>query len=267
MAARNTKNPVSLKYRKDAITDFESSHHIFHNGNVCETDSLGHSDPLVPRSPTELVVDATDGFIPLWQRNVVLRWRFQDRSMSVFRDPEAAAGYVRDIFAEGIMLWSDAVPIKFKEVGIGDVWDFEIVVSPDRKCMAPGRCTLASAFFPDGGRHELRLYPNLFEESRKEQIETMAHEVGHIFGLRHFFANITETRWRSETFGKHQPFSIMNYGEKSFMTQNDQKDLKTLYQLAWDHDLTEINGTPVRLVIPFSAIRSNHGIESLLAMQ
>ena len=235
MANRKSKNPVSIKYRKDAETEQEKSYHIYHKSNVCETDSLGHPTPLIPRSPTELVVDATDGFIPLWQRNVVLRWRFQERSMSVFRDPEAAKSYIREIFAEGILLWGDAVPVKFKEVGVGDVWDFETVFSAERKCIAPGRCTLASAFFPDGGRHELRLYPNLFEETRQEQVETMAHEVGHIFGLRHFFANITETKWRSEIFGEHEPFSIMNYGENSFMTDNDRLDLKRLYQLVWNN--------------------------------
>ncbi|MGC3939520.1 reprolysin-like metallopeptidase [Roseobacter sp. EG26] len=257
MAKGKTTNPLSIKRRKDAAAEQENSHHIYHKNSVCETDSLGHPNPLIPRTPTEIVVDATDGFIPLWKQNVVLRWRFQDRSMSVFRDVEAAKSYIREIFAEGILLWGDAVPVKFKEVGVGDVWDFETVFSAERKCIAPGRCTLASAFFPDGGRHELRLYPNLFEQTRQEQIETMAHELGHIFGLRHFFANITETKWRSEIFGDHEPFSIMNYGEDSFMTENDKSDLKRLYELLWGNSLTEINGTPVRQVAPFSSFASN----------
>jgi hypothetical protein len=65
----------------------------------------------------------------------------------------------------------------------------------------PSGCVLASAFFPDSGRHQLVLYPKMFSQSKKEQIETLIHEIGHIFGLRHFFANVSETVWPSEIFG------------------------------------------------------------------
>jgi len=58
--------------------------------------------------------------------------------------------------------------------------------------------------------------------------------------------------WRSEVFGTHKPFSIMNYGNKSKLTRYDKSDLKRLYQKAWSGELTEINGTPIRLVKPFS---------------
>ena len=34
----------------------------------------------------------------------------------------------------------------------------------------------------------------------------------------------------------------------------DIEDLKTLYRLAWDGSLTEINGTPVALQRPFSEV-------------
>ena len=172
--------------------------------------------------------------------------------MSVFRDPAAAKGYIRTMFGESLLLWKDAPPVKFAEVR--DRWDFEIVVSPQEKC-GPNGCTLARAFFPDSGRHDLVIYPTIFKQSRKEQVETLAHEIGHIFGLRHFFASISERRWRSEIFGAHSPFSIMNYGPKSVMTKADRSDLKKLYQIVWSGELTDINGTPVQLMRPFSAFR------------
>lgn len=59
------------------------------------------------------------------------------------------------------------------------------------QCNAFG-CILASAFFPDAGRHDLNLYPKLFTLGREEQVETFIHEIGHVFGLRHFFANVSE---------------------------------------------------------------------------
>jgi hypothetical protein len=93
----------------------------------------------------------------------------------------------------------------------------------------------------------------MFEQDFQEQVETLAHEVGHVFGLRHFFADITEQRWASEIFGAHKPFSIMNYGAKSVMTDDDREDLQRLYTGAWSGEITEVNGTPIQLVQPFSA--------------
>lgn len=91
----------------------------------------------------------------------------------------------------------------------------------------------------------------MFEQTEQEQVETLAHEIGHIFGLRHFFAPESETAWPSEIFGEHTRFSIMNYGRDSYMTDADRRDLKLLYQSAWSGALTNINGTPIKLVRPY----------------
>jgi len=141
------------------------------------------------------------------------------------------------------------VPIKFAERE--DVWDFEIVTKRSDDCDING-CVLASAFFPDAGRHELVIYPKMFTQIRKEQVDTFIHEIGHVFGLRHFFAQVNETTWPSEVFGTHKPFSIMNYGSQSELTDDDKADLKQLYQKAWNGELTEVNGTPIQFVKPFS---------------
>ncbi len=55
-------------------------------------------------------------------------------------------------------------------------------------------------------------------------------------------------------FGEHEPFSIMNYGSLSQLTDADRSDLKQLYQMVWSGELTNINGTPIRLVKPFHTI-------------
>lgn len=114
-------------------------------------------------------------------------------------------------------------------------------------------CTLACAFFPDGGQHDIVLYPTMFEQSVKERIDTMAHELGHVFGLRHWFALVSETTWASQPFGSQGKFSIMNYGSDSEMTAADQADLVALYASARSGLLTEINATPIELVRPFSS--------------
>jgi hypothetical protein len=252
-AARQTKatskmnSPFQLRDAKEAAQMAESEVHVFGNRIVCDTEGRGHSTPG-GHSPLEIVLDASEGFIPLWAKGTVLRWRFQERSMQYFQNPAGAKAAIEDLLGKALLAWGDAVPVSFSKRD--DAWDFEIVMKNSPNCNASG-CVLASAFFPDAGRHELILYPTLIEQSEQEQIETLVHELGHVFGLRHFFAKVSETAWPAEIFGTHHPFSIMNYGSQSVLTADDKADLKKVYQLAWSGELTKINGTPIKLVRPF----------------
>ncbi len=194
------------------------------------------------------MVDASEGFIPLWDENVVLRWEFDEDSLAIYSNADEIKSYVRELLAEALLKWGEAAPVKFSENS--SIWDFKLRIEASDNCNPRG-CTLARAFFPDSGRHDLLLFPKMFEQSRKEQVDTVIHELGHVFGLRHFFANVSEKTWPSKVFGKHKAFSIMNYGEKSQLTADDKKDLSLLYQLVWAGDLTEINGTPIMLLTPY----------------
>lgn len=249
-AGKKQSNPFELRPAGPPARETESKVHVFGKNIVCDTDTRGHATPK-GRSPLELVVDASEGFIPLWAKDMTLRWRFQESSLSSFEDPEAAKTAIEKLFGECLLKWDDAAPVKFTKRD--NAYDFEIVMREADRCSVNG-CVLASAFFPDAGSHELRLYPKLFEQSKQEQIETFIHEIGHVFGLRHFFANVSETAWPSQIFGKHNRFSIMNYGSDSMLTSADKKDLKKLYEAAWSGELTQINGTPIRLVKPFHTI-------------
>lgn len=227
--------------------------HELGKGVICDTEARGHERPE-GRSPLEIVVDASEGFIPLWVNNTIIRWRFRERSMIHFANPSAAKDGIRKLFGEALLAWGSSAPVKFTEDE--DVWDFEIVMKKADECNSNG-CVLASAFFPDGGRHEFVIYPKLFTQVKEEQVDTFAHEIGHIFGLRHFFAKVSEQAWPSEIFGTHNKFSIMNYGELSKLTDNDRNDLKKVYQLVWSGNLTQINGTPIRLVRPYSTLAAS----------
>lgn len=202
--------------------------------------------------PHRLVLDASEGFIPLWARDSTLHWRFRERSLDYFADPAAASAEIRNLIADALLQWGSSAPVTFKEDT--DLWDFEIVMRHADECNPGGGCVLASAFFPDSGRHQLNLYPKLFTQSRKEQVDTFIHEIGHAFGLRHFFALVSESAWPAEIFGTHSKFSIMNYGVLSELTSADKDDLTRLYQLAWGGSLTHINGTPIRLVKPYHTL-------------
>jgi Metallo-peptidase family M12B Reprolysin-like len=234
----------------EQTSGMESLVHVLGRGIICDTDRRGHPTPQ-GRSPNEIVVDASEGFIPLWEDDMILRWRFRERSLDYFEDPAAAKAEIRNLFADALLAWGSAAPVTFTHDD--DLWDFEIVMRSGDQCNAFG-CVLAAAFFPDGGRHELELYPKMFTQVRKEQVDTFIHEIGHVFGLRHFFANVSETAWPSEIFGRHEKFSIMNYGGLSELTDVDKEDLTLLYQSVWGGELTHINGTPIRLVKPYSTL-------------
>ena len=243
--AQPANSPQLLKAAPSTRPDPEV--HVFGNGFRCDTETRGPATPQ-GRSPLEIVVDASEGFIPLWTKDTTLRWRFRESTMKYFKSPGTAKAEIRKLLGEALLAWGDAAPVKFAERT--DVSDFEIVMKKNDDCDANG-CVLASAFFPDSGRHQLTIYPKMFTQVRQEQVETLIHEIGHVFGLRHFFALISETSFPAQIFGTHKPFSIMNYGSQSVLTADDRNDLKRLYATAWSGDLTHINGTPIKLVKAF----------------
>lgn len=250
-ASKRVKSTFRMLDAEKAAQAADELVHVIRDGVICDTESRGFPTPQ-NRSPLEIVVDATAGFVPLWEPGMTLRWRFQERSMLVFADPEEAKAGIKELLGEALLAWGpDVAPVRFAQDD--DLWDFEIVMRRTDNCRPGGGCVLASAFFPDSGRHELTIYPRMFTQSREEQVETLIHEIGHMFGLRHFFAAVREAAWPSEVFGVHQKFSIMNYGQDSKLTPEDRSDLALLYQQAWSGQLRAVNGTPIRLFRPFSA--------------
>jgi endonuclease I/V8-like Glu-specific endopeptidase len=247
--------PCMLQKRSDvsALKARDTHIHVFGKGAhiVCDTEPRGYALPE-NRSLLEHRLHQTEGIVPLWEQGQTLRWRFQERSLLKFARPDQLKSFVRQLFGEALAAWGDAAPIRFSEQD--DAWDFEISVRSEKDCDIGG-CVAASAFFPDEGRHEFVIYPSLFELDRSEQIETLIHETGHIFGLRHWFANITETAWPSVEFGSDSQFTIMNYGEASMFTEADKADLARLYATAWSGVLAGINGTPIRFVRPYHVKR------------
>lgn len=218
------------------------------NLNLCSTEKRGFKTPG-DRKPAEIVVDASEGFIPLWEINRTLHYRFNEQSLRYFQSPAKARSAILTLFGEAILAWGEASPIAFCENT--DTYDFEIFMNRLNDGDDQNGYVLASAFFPSSGRDQLTLYPKMFEQSRQEQVETLIHEIGHIFGLRHFFAADFESAWPSEIYGQHSKFSIMNYGTNSLLTANDKSDLQKLYKQVWSGELQKINGTPIVKVKPY----------------
>ena len=218
------------------------------NSKLCCTEKRGYATPD-DLGPAALVLDASEGFIPLWAIGRTLHYRFNELSMNYFQNRSKAKSAVLTLFAEAILAWGDSAPIRFAENT--DTYDFEIFMNRHDDGSDEEGYVLASAFFPASGRDRLTLYPKMFEQSRKEQVETLIHEIGHIFGLRHFFAVESEATWPSVIFGTHSKFSIMNYGADSILTDADKSDLVRLYEQVWSNSLKKINGTPIVQVKPY----------------
>lgn len=266
-AATATKSATSLLALRSDDAKRSATQAIVHHYSInknkvrCDTDDRGYRTPG-NRDLTSLVLDASDGFIPLWAPDCTLRWRYKQSSLDAFQNPAAVKSEFEDLFSKALIKWGDAVPVKFSQRN--DNYDFQIVVRSQTDCDVNG-CVLASSFFPDAGRHEFVIYPTLFDQSDDERVETICHELGHVFGLRHFFAQISETSAPSVIFGKHTKFTIMNYGSDSKLTDDDKADLKRLYEGVWGGEITNINNTPIRLMKPFSSAANNAAVASNLA--
>lgn len=246
----SSTDPFRLKPAPAVTDERASSVHRYGPGQtiICDTESRGSV-----RDIAELQLDATQGFIPLWSEGSILRWRFREQSLLPFEAPDEVKARIEALFCQALRAWGDAVPVAFTRDD--DAWDFQIVVQAVERCDETGGCVLASAFFPDPGRHDLVIYPTLFRQDPAEQVESLAHELGHVFGLRHWFAPQREASFPSRPYGRQSRTSIMNYGPDSQLTEQDRNDLKTLYSEAWSGRLTHVNGTPIRLVAPFHTLR------------
>jgi len=239
----------AFELKTDSFLPIAEHLHRYGKNNhiICLTDSKGYAQPD-NKTVNEIRVDASNGTIPLWDKDVTLNWRFNKSFGSFFKNGVAAKASIRKLFSEAIVAWGDACPIKFHEDN--DAWDFEITMH-QKDCDQTG-CVLAQSFFPGTSQNPFFIYPTMFEQSHQEQVETIEHEMGHVFGLRHFFANISEKGSKSELFGKDNAFSIMNYGDKSTLTADDKKDLKRLYDSVWNGTRTSINGTKIKKFVSFT---------------
>lgn len=236
--------------------DHEEYTHCYGSNNelTCGTDKPGQVFPRDVRSLTEFVLDTSRGSVPLWAKDSILNFRFNQQSLSCYGEPERGRAIILTFFSSAIRKWGDSVPVRFREDN--DNYDFEFFCSGSQP-FVNGRPLVASSFLPNELRGKFVIYPSLrqmFDESPGMAEQVLCHELGHIFGLRHFFALIEERGFSAEVFGTHSKFTIMNYGPDSRLTDTDKSDLKMLYHEAWNGRLTTINGTSVTFISPRSAL-------------
>ncbi|KAK6352179.1 hypothetical protein TWF730_009010 [Orbilia blumenaviensis] len=113
---------------------------------------------------------------------------------------------------------------------------------------------LASAFFPNFSAHErvVTIYPLSFQKEHRDHLTgILAHESGHILGIRHEFAQEKEKYWACMLYGNRDQSSVMCYKHPRDLkvSRDDKQNLRKLYEAVYS-GTKKFGGFKVQLVNP-----------------
>lgn len=156
-----------------------------------------------------------DGEIPRWRRGSELSYVICVESF-----PAPLSSVVEGSMKAAIGMW-EGVGVSFKQVARNDPATFAVIYENRN------RNAYACSFFPNELSRELIIYPPSLQKTNYLS-NILAHEVGHILGLRHEFAHKREKGRPSALFGSENTDSIMNYFDHPEQLQVREQDLEEL---------------------------------------
>ncbi|PKK42685.1 hypothetical protein CI102_12727 [Trichoderma harzianum] len=156
-----------------------------------------------------------DGKIPRWRKGSELSY-----VVCVESFPSPLSSLVEDSMKAAIDMWG-GISVRFKQVARNDPATFAVIYENRN------RNVYACSFFPNDSSRELTIYPPSLREPNY-LANILAHEVGHILGLRHEFAHEREKGHASALFGSENADSIMNYFDHPKQLQVREQDLEEL---------------------------------------
>ncbi|KAJ6257490.1 hypothetical protein Dda_7275 [Drechslerella dactyloides] len=144
-------------------------------------------------------------------------------------------------FKKAISAWRP-VPVRFKRVYKRGEAFFSVVASNyDRR-------VYAEAFFPNDPVESrvLTVYPLAFQ-NHKAMYNVFCHELGHMLGLRHEFAGVSEQQDPSVRLGNANPRSIMNKFANLFDMTVQEEDIR---DVVYFYTCNNVGGIPIDEVMP-----------------
>lgn len=180
-----------------------------------------------------------NGRISRWHKGSVLKYMI---CAETFDNPDWAA-VAAGAAGMAVSMWQ-SIGVRFEQVYRDSEATFGIKYSrlPESRC----RDVYARAFFPQEAPGEIYIYQFALEGSNANHLANiLAHELGHVLGLRHEFAH-----WRTSVlWGEKNPQSIMNYFDhpsKLKVGEQDRRELAAFYE----YEQGEYEGQPVTDLAP-----------------
>ncbi|KAI1081568.1 hypothetical protein F5B20DRAFT_534436 [Whalleya microplaca] len=228
--ANMSDNPVSKKLKPSLLAI---------NGAHCETEAT-----LVPMALSLRV--GKNGSIKRWAKGVVLKYNMDSGSFNCMKD----YSIVKEALDEVAGTWNGLnLGVTFKAVDDDEPAIFQVVY---RQYASGDNDTYAFSFFPGDlpRRRKLFVFAKSFEPDIVDSMANiLCHEVGHILGLRHEFADKDEKGDWSVQFGPENPQSFMNYFEHPCMMNLQQLDIIWLWKF-YAYNKQDFCGVPIIDVNP-----------------